>query len=91
MLSIRSIHHVISFPSFQGREKDVAIFSCVRASKEKSIGFVADFRRMNVGITRARSSVLVCLFDEVCMAVSQPWLCGPISELVFRTALQCVI
>ncbi|KAE9447866.1 hypothetical protein C3L33_20240, partial [Rhododendron williamsianum] len=42
---------------FQGREKDVAIFSCVRASKEKSIGFVADFRRMNVGITRARSSV----------------------------------
>lgn len=44
---------------FQGREKDVAIFSCVRASKERSIGFVADFRRMNVGITRARSSVLV--------------------------------
>lgn len=44
---------------FQGREKDVAIFSCVRASKENGIGFVADFRRMNVGITRARASVLV--------------------------------
>ncbi|GFY94817.1 P-loop containing nucleoside triphosphate hydrolases superfamily protein [Actinidia rufa] len=44
---------------FQGREKDLAIFSCVRASKNKGIGFVADFRRMNVGITRARSSVLV--------------------------------
>ncbi|KAL7001985.1 putative helicase MAGATAMA 3 [Sarracenia purpurea var. burkii] len=44
---------------FQGREKDVAIFSCVRSSKDTSIGFVADFRRMNVGITRARSSVLV--------------------------------
>lgn len=44
---------------FQGREKDVAIFTCVRASKDKGIGFVADFRRMNVGITRARSSVLV--------------------------------
>ncbi|KVI10967.1 hypothetical protein Ccrd_010619 [Cynara cardunculus var. scolymus] len=44
---------------FQGREKDVAIFSCVRASKERGIGFVADFRRMNVGITRARASVLV--------------------------------
>ncbi|PIN13525.1 tRNA-splicing endonuclease positive effector (SEN1) [Handroanthus impetiginosus] len=44
---------------FQGREKDVAIFSCVRASKDNGIGFVADFRRMNVGITRARSSVLV--------------------------------
>ncbi|XP_071697081.1 probable helicase MAGATAMA 3 [Rutidosis leptorrhynchoides] len=44
---------------FQGREKDVAIFSCVRASKENGIGFVADYRRMNVGITRARASVLV--------------------------------
>uniref|UniRef100_A0A803KT02 Helicase MAGATAMA 3 n=1 Tax=Chenopodium quinoa TaxID=63459 RepID=A0A803KT02_CHEQI len=44
---------------FQGREKDVAIFSCVRASKEGGIGFVSDFRRMNVGITRARSSILV--------------------------------
>lgn len=44
---------------FQGREKDVAIFSCVRASKDRGIGFVSDFRRMNVGITRARSSVLV--------------------------------
>ncbi|XP_031473358.1 probable helicase MAGATAMA 3 isoform X2 [Nymphaea colorata] len=44
---------------FQGREKDVAIFSCVRSNTEKRIGFVADFRRMNVGITRARSSILV--------------------------------
>ncbi|EPS61531.1 hypothetical protein M569_13264, partial [Genlisea aurea] len=44
---------------FQGREKDVVIFSCVRASKDKGIGFVSDFRRMNVGITRAKSSVLV--------------------------------
>ncbi|KAJ6852184.1 putative helicase MAGATAMA 3 [Iris pallida] len=44
---------------FQGREKDVAIFSCVRSNTGKGIGFVSDFRRMNVGITRARSSVLV--------------------------------
>ncbi|KAG8647199.1 probable helicase MAGATAMA 3 isoform X2 [Manihot esculenta] len=44
---------------FQGREKDVAIFSCVRSNKERSIGFVSDARRMNVGITRAKSTVLV--------------------------------
>lgn len=44
---------------FQGREKDVVIFSCVRANKKGSIGFLSDFRRMNVGITRAKSSVLV--------------------------------
>ena len=44
---------------FQGREKDVAIFSAVRADRKRGIGFVADFRRMNVGITRARASMLV--------------------------------
>ncbi|KAJ8768098.1 hypothetical protein K2173_021038 [Erythroxylum novogranatense] len=44
---------------FQGREKDVAIFSCVRASENRGIGFVSDYRRMNVGITRAKSTVLV--------------------------------
>ncbi|WOL15526.1 hypothetical protein Cni_G24307 [Canna indica] len=44
---------------FQGREKDIAIFSCVRSNDGKGIGFVSDFRRMNVGITRAKSSVLV--------------------------------
>lgn len=40
----------------QGREADVVIFSCVRArsSGGGSIGFLADVRRMNVGITRAR-------------------------------------
>ncbi|KAI4296287.1 hypothetical protein L6164_036256 [Bauhinia variegata] len=43
----------------QGREKDIAIFSCVRASKDRSIGFLEDIRRMNVGITRAKSAILV--------------------------------
>lgn len=39
----------------QGKEADVVIFSCVRASSEASkIGFLADVRRMNVGLTRAR-------------------------------------
>ncbi|KAG7542768.1 P-loop containing nucleoside triphosphate hydrolase [Arabidopsis thaliana x Arabidopsis arenosa] len=44
---------------FQGREKDVAIFSCVRANDKGQIGFLSNSRRMNVGITRAKSSVLV--------------------------------
>ena len=39
----------------QGREKDVAFFSTVRSQRgNKGIGFVADERRINVGLTRAR-------------------------------------
>lgn len=44
--------------AFQGRESEVIIFSCVRASKQ-GIGFLSDIRRMNVGITRAKCSLWV--------------------------------
>ena len=45
--------------AFQGRESEVIIFSCVRASFSGGIGFLSDIRRMNVGITRAKSSLWV--------------------------------
>lgn len=45
----------------QGREKDIVIFSAVRSSQHRKgkIGFVADERRVNVALTRARASLLV--------------------------------
>jgi len=45
---------------FQGQEKDVIILSCVRAGPGlQNIGFLADTRRMNVALTRARSSLFI--------------------------------
>ncbi|KAG8890650.1 DEAD-box type RNA helicase [Tulasnella sp. 332] len=45
---------------FQGQEKDIIILSCVRAGPGvNSVGFLADVRRMNVAITRARSSLYI--------------------------------
>ena len=46
----------------QGKEADVVFFSCVRAKnvgKASSIGFLADVRRMNVALTRARWDALL--------------------------------
>lgn len=45
--------------AFQGRECEVIIFSCVRAAPTRGIGFLSDIRRMNVGLTRAKSSLWV--------------------------------
>ncbi|KAF8516825.1 SEN1 N terminal-domain-containing protein [Hysterangium stoloniferum] len=45
---------------FQGQEKDIIILSCVRAGPGvQSIGFLTDQRRLNVAITRARSSLFI--------------------------------
>jgi senataxin len=45
---------------FQGQEKDIIILSCVRAGPSvTSIGFLSDARRINVGITRCRSSLYI--------------------------------
>lgn len=44
---------------FQGQEKEVIIMSCVRASESGSVGFLSDVRRMNVALTRARTTLWI--------------------------------
>ncbi|KAG6031692.1 hypothetical protein E4U41_007480 [Claviceps citrina] len=70
-----SITDMIEFnttDAFQGRECEIIIFSCVRASPTGGIGFMTDIRRMNVGLTRAKSSLWI-LGDSRALVQGEFW------------------
>lgn len=44
---------------FQGQERDVVYISLVRSNGKAEIGFLNDYRRMNVAMTRARKKLII--------------------------------
>jgi len=63
---------VSTVDGFQGREKECIIISMVRSNEAREVGFLSDFRRMNVAITRARR--FVCLIGDSECVGSDPFL-----------------
>ena len=45
--------------SFQGQERDVIYISLVRSNEKGEIGFLSDYRRMNVAMTRAKKKLVI--------------------------------
>ena len=60
--STESCVEIKTVDGFQGREKDIIIFSSVRSkfisdtqkNPKKGVGFLSDARRMNVSLSRCR-------------------------------------
>lgn len=55
-----SIHvDVQTIDAFQGQERDAIFVSLVRCNDRSEIGFLQDYRRMNVAMTRARKKLVL--------------------------------
>ena len=65
LAELKKFIQIDSVDGFQGAEKDVIIISTVRSqnqdfsSSSSSIGFLSDYRRMNVAITRPKYSLII--------------------------------
>jgi superfamily I DNA and/or RNA helicase len=64
---VQTLRALLPFPDlevdtvdgFQGRENEAVVVSLTRSNPNGEVGFLADIRRMNVAITRARRHLLV--------------------------------
>ena len=57
--NVLDLIEIASVDSFQGREKDYIILTCVRSNEKQGIGFLKDPRRLNVAITRSKYGLIL--------------------------------
>ena len=58
--TVRRFPEVNTVESFQGSEKEVIIKSTVRVNKSKLVGFLKDWRRINVTLTKSKQRIGCC-------------------------------
>ncbi len=57
--NVRDNISVNTVDAFQGQERDVIYISLTRSNEKNEIGFLKEYRRMNVAMTRARTKLVI--------------------------------
>ena len=50
---------IATVDAFQGRDKDIVLFSTVRSNPGNRLGFLKDYRRINVALSRAKELLVI--------------------------------
>uniref|UniRef100_UPI0037E7F8DB DNA-binding protein SMUBP-2 n=1 Tax=Semicossyphus pulcher TaxID=241346 RepID=UPI0037E7F8DB len=81
-----------SVDGFQGREKEAVVLSLVRSNRKGEVGFLAEDRRINVAVTRARRHIAVVCDTQTVQ--THPFLKSLISHMTefgeVRTAFEYI-
>ena len=78
---------VKSVDGYQGREQDVILVSTVRSNRRHDIGFLSDWRRMNVAFTRAKSALIVVSDIETLATADPHWD----AFRTWATSVRCIV
>ena len=73
---------IATVDAFQGRECDVVIYSTVRSNKEGRIGFLRDYRRVNVALSRARQQLVIVGDDRMMESASVVGSANPFAAVL---------
>jgi len=77
--------------AFQGREVDVAIFSITRSNPRRRLGFLDEFRRLNVALSRAREYLIIVGDHQFCLTAAEPNPLRPVIAHIRRNPQECTM
>jgi superfamily I DNA and/or RNA helicase len=75
--------------AFQGREVDIAIFSVTRSNKKRRLGFLDEFERLNVALSRAREYLVIVGDHQFCLTAADPNPLRPVLAHIRTNPSQC--